>query len=101
MHLSETQKKKLRAIGHTLKPVVTVGSAGLTASVIEEFARSVEHHELLKIKVIADDRIQRDAIIEQLCVSAKAQLIQRVGHIALICKISNKKSRIIEQISSK
>lgn len=100
MQLSESQKKKLRAIGHTLKPIVTVGSAGLTESVIEEFARSLEHHELMKVKISADDREQRDDIIDRLCTSAKAKLIQRVGNIALICKIRNKKSKILTQISS-
>lgn len=84
MSLSENQKRQLRKLGHTLKPVVIIGANGLTDAVCNETDLSLAHHELLKIKVNAADRDERDAIIESLCQRCPAELVQRIGHIALV-----------------
>ena len=63
MTLSESQKKYLRGLGHGLKPVVMIGDAGLTEAVLSEFNDSVEHHELIKVRVKVGDRAERDRII--------------------------------------
>ena len=47
------EKKFLRSMGHTLKPVVMIGQHGLTESVLAELESTMEKHELLKIKVRA------------------------------------------------
>lgn len=86
MALSEPQKKKLRGLGHKLKPIVTVGDAGLSDSLMEEFRSSLEHHELMKIRVRAGDRSTRDSIIEELCRESGAELVQRIGNVALVYK---------------
>ena len=84
MDLSETQKKHLRGLGHRLKPVVIVGDAGLTASVLQEFDSTISHHELIKVRVRAADRKSRDEIIRELCREGSAELIQRIGNVALV-----------------
>lgn len=93
MPFSESQKKALRGLGHKLKPVVTIGSAGLTESVIEEFNRSIAHHELMKVKVNAGDRDQRDAILQRLHQLSAAELVQRIGNTGLFIKLKKKNSR--------
>lgn len=82
--LSEPQKKKLRGLGHKLKPVIMVGELGLTKSLIAEFESTLDHHELIKVKVRAGDRSARDAIISELCKSSGAELVQRIGNVALL-----------------
>jgi RNA-binding protein len=67
MNLSDSQKKFLRGLGHQLKPVIMVGDAGLSESLLQEFCSTIEHHELIKIRVRAGDREQRDSIISDLC----------------------------------
>ncbi len=94
MHLSEPQKKILRGLGHQLKPVVTVGNAGLTDPVLDEFRLSIDHHELMKIRINAADRLERDRILEKLCAHVQATLIQRVGNTGLLLKLKQKNSRI-------
>lgn len=84
MSLSEIQKRQLRKLGHNLKPVVMIGANGLTDAICTETDLSLAHHELLKIKVNAGDRETRDAMIQELCQRCHAELIQRVGHIALV-----------------
>lgn len=94
MSLSESQKKYLRGLGHALKPVVMVGDAGLTDAVRAEFESSLEHHELIKIRVKVGDRAARDTIIEALCKSNDAELVQRIGNMALVYRENPEKKRI-------
>ena len=84
MTLSEKQKRELRGRGHSLKPVVSIGNAGLSDAVMREIELSLEHHELMKIKIGGTDREQRVKIIAQICDSFDAELVQAIGHIALI-----------------
>ncbi len=84
MPLTEQAKRELRGRGHTLKPVVSIGNAGLSKAVLREIELSLEHHELMKIKIGGADREQRKTIITGICDSCGAELIQAVGHIALI-----------------
>ena len=94
MALSEPQKKYLRGLGHGLKPVVMVGDAGLTESVLSEFNSCLEHHELIKVRVKVGDRSERDRIIAKLCDSADAELVQRIGNMALLFRENPEKKRI-------
>lgn len=94
MTLSETQKKYLRGLGHTLKPVVTVANAGLSESLLQEFETSIGHHELIKVKFRTGDRNERDQLIEELCKSGSAELVVRVGNIVLLYRRNSKKPKI-------
>lgn len=95
MTLSEKQRKHLRTLGHKLKPVVMVGANGLTEAVLQELEQSIEHHELMKIRVTVGDRDDRDKIVGEVCERARAELVQRVGNIALLFKRHPKQSKIV------
>lgn len=97
MSLSEPQKKHLRGLGHGLKPTIMVGDAGLSASLLAEFESTLMHHELIKIKVRVGDRDARDRIIGELCKTGSAELVQRVGNMALLYRANpeKKKNRIV------
>ena len=84
MNLSEPQKKFLRGLGHSLKPLVTIGEAGLSDSVLAEYESTLAHHELIKIRVRVGDRLARDEIITKLCSESSATLVQRIGNVALL-----------------
>ena len=90
MKLSTKQKKFLRARAHNLKPVVTVGNAGLTDSVLNELESTIEHHELIKVKLNAATRDDRQLMIEKICQSAHAELVNSIGHIAIFYRPSAK-----------
>jgi RNA-binding protein len=94
MILSESQKKYLRGLGHGLKPVVMIGDAGLTDAVRSEFDSSIEHHELIKVRVKVGDRAARDRIITSLCETGNAELVQRIGNMALLYRENPEKKRI-------
>ena len=84
MSLTEKQKRELRGRGHALKPVVSIGSAGLSKAVLRELELSLEHHDLMKVEVAAADREQRKQMIDRICTTFDTELVQAIGHIALI-----------------
>lgn len=83
--MNSAQKKQLKAKAHSLKPVVIVGQAGLTESVLQEIEITLETHELIKIKIRAE-KIERNQIREQIIIKTQAELIQTIGQIIIIYK---------------
>jgi len=94
MNLSESQKKFLRGLGHQLKPVIMIGDAGLSESLLKEFCSTIEHHELIKIRVRAGDREMRDSIISDLCIKGSAELVTKIGNVALVFRRNKEKPQI-------
>lgn len=84
MSLTEIQKRELRGRGHALKPVVSIGNSGLSKAVLRELELSLEHHELLKIRIGGADRDERRLIIDRICTTFNTELVQAIGHIALL-----------------
>ena len=82
--LSEKQKKHLRGLAHALKPMSRLGTAGITEAFLAELDAALSHHELIKLKVAAPDRTQRDTAIEALIERTGAMLITRIGNIAVL-----------------
>lgn len=95
MKLSESQKKYLRGLGHNLRPLILVGEAGLSASLLSEYEATLAHHELIKISVRVGDRKARDAIIDELCTVGSAALVQRVGNMALLYRENPEKKKVV------
>lgn len=81
--ISQTERKKFRAIGHHLKPIVTIANKGVTDSVIKEIDRALLDHELIKIKISAD-RDERKRLVEMVLKNTEAVLVQQIGATALL-----------------
>jgi RNA-binding protein len=82
--LNNQQKRYLKSIAHAKKPVVIVGANGLTGSVLDEIDLALDHHELIKVRINAGDRTERQAMVERINQHTGAQLVQRIGHIATL-----------------
>ncbi|MBQ12893.1 MAG: ribosome assembly RNA-binding protein YhbY [Gammaproteobacteria bacterium] len=83
MSLSSTAKKRYRAIGHRLKPVVSIAEKGLTENVRLELERALTDHELIKVKVTSTDRKEKKLLTNLICDELKAECVQSIGHMAL------------------
>lgn len=83
--ISRHQKKQFRAIGHHLRPAVTIGAKGLTTSVLNELDRALHDHELIKVKLNMGGQSNKSAL-QQLIDSLSVSVIQTIGHTALIYK---------------
>jgi RNA-binding protein len=91
--LTDKQKRHFRSLAHTLKPLVTVGNAGLTEAVLRELELTLEHHELIKVRINAGDRDSKKAIISSICTEINAVSVQEIGHICVLYRPA-KKSKI-------
>jgi RNA-binding protein len=84
MALTGKQRQFLRGLAHALEPVVRVGRAGASASVIEETKRSLNAHELIKVRIDNDDSSQRKALAEELAKACDAQVAGTIGKLAIL-----------------
>jgi len=82
--LTPAERRALRARAHPLHPVIMVGEAGLTPAVISEIDRALKSLELIKIRVLGDDRNARAAMIEQICAALDASPVQHIGKILVV-----------------
>ncbi|MDR9467419.1 YhbY family RNA-binding protein [Marinospirillum sp.] len=90
MSLKGAQKKELRAIGHSLNPVVLVSDDGLSAGVIKEAERALEDHELIKVRFVVGERDERAELIASLAEKLRAEVVQVIGKIGLYYRPARK-----------
>ncbi len=74
MQLDNATIKRLRGIGHDLKPIVMIGNKGITPTITEEIDRALSDHELIKVKLPAGTKEERDVIGAELAKAANASL---------------------------
>lgn len=84
LSLTVTERRELKAKAHPLHPVVMIGNAGLTPAVLAEIAASLKVHELIKIRVMSDDRKARDDMLNTICLELDAAPVQHIGKILVI-----------------
>jgi putative YhbY family RNA-binding protein len=82
--LTARERAHLKARAHALEPVVHVGGSGVTDAVIAEVDRALTAHELIKVKIGADERDQRVALGDDLCARTGAAAVHRVGKVLLL-----------------
>lgn len=78
--------KQLRAIGHKLKPVVTVAGNGVSEGVVSEIDRALNQHELIKIKLAVGGREAKQAVAEEICQQTGAEVVQSIGNMILVLR---------------
>ncbi len=91
---SSPLRRKLRAAGHHLSPVVQVGKEGVTGPVLRQLDRALLDHELVKVKVGTESPEDRFATADALLAGADgAQLAQILGRTMLLYRRHPKKPR--------
>lgn len=95
LSLTSAQTRFLRGQAHDLRAMLQVGGKGITDALVAEVANALEQHELIKVKVAAEDRDERDAMIGELAQRAGAALVQRIGHTAVLYRPSRDKRQIV------
>jgi RNA-binding protein len=82
--LTSKQRQFLKGKAHSLSPVVRVGKAGLTPAVIEEAKTALRAHELVKVRLEAEDGHDRREMADRLAEDTAAQIVARVGKVAVL-----------------
>lgn len=94
MNLTEKQKVALRRQGHALKVLVQTGNQGLTPAVLNQIKEGIDYHELIKVRVLADDRDAKKEMIKTIVAEIGATLVQNIGHVILLYKHNPERNRI-------
>lgn len=81
MAVTDKQKRYLKGLAHSLKPVVMVGNNGLSDSVVAEIENALERHELIKVRVSGQERAERKAMLEDIASRTNADLVLVIGNI--------------------
>ena len=91
MALTQQNIRQLRGLAHKLKPVIILGKAGFSESVLNELELALTHHELVKIKLNEADKTNRNKLIDQITQKTKADMVQAIGHVLVIYRPSDNK----------
>jgi len=76
--LTGKQKRHLRALGHSLKPVIQIGKREIEQPLIAETNAALDHHELIKVKLLEScllDKNEAAATLAEACCADVAQIL--------------------------
>ncbi|MDR1425133.1 MAG: YhbY family RNA-binding protein [Azoarcus sp.] len=97
IELSPAERRDLRARAHAIDPVVTVAGNGLAPTVLAEIERSLQAHELIKVRTQGIERAEREALLIELCDKLDAAPVQRIGNILIVWRPRKEVSRPITE----
>ena len=80
MALTGKQRRALRALGHSLAPVVQLGKGGLSASLVGAVDEALATHELIKIKLLDSAELDRHEAATQLAGQTHSEIAQVLGN---------------------
>ena len=92
--LTAKQRQFLKRLAHPLSPVVRVGKGRITPAVIEETRRSLEAHELIKVRIESDEGTARRALAAELAREAGAEVAGTIGKLAILYRARAEKPKI-------
>lgn len=81
--LTPSTLKSLVVKAQALRPVVMIGTKGLTPPVHQEIEGALKAHGLIKIRVSAPTREAKAEMITLIAAEHKATLINHIGHTAV------------------
>lgn len=82
--LTSKQRQFLKGLAHGLSPIVRVGKAGVTESVVAETRKSLDSHELIKIRIEVEDSSDRKELAQKLAEATDSQVAATIGKIAVL-----------------
>lgn len=80
--LSGPQRRELKSRAHHLNPVLQIGQKGLTENVIKAFEKTINDHELIKVKFV-DFKEDRRELSLNLSRETGAALVDIIGNVAI------------------
>ncbi|MFP3952173.1 MAG: ribosome assembly RNA-binding protein YhbY [Candidatus Bathyarchaeia archaeon] len=82
MNLKNSERQQLKAIAHSLDPLVRVGRKGVNDALIKRISRALENHELIKVKFL-EYKPQKRRLSEEIAERTSSQLVEIIGNVAI------------------
>jgi RNA-binding protein len=80
--LTSAERKDLRGKAHALKPLVQIGSAGLSDAVLAQIDEALDSHGLIKVRLQEPE--DKKAAAAELAERSGAALCGLVGHTVIL-----------------
>ena len=82
--LTSAERRALRAKAHHLNPVIMIGKTGLAPAVLREIDIALKSLELIKIRVLGEDRERREGMAGEICAALDASPVQQIGKMLVV-----------------
>lgn len=82
--LTGKQKRHLRALGHKLKALIQIGKKEIEDGLVAETSAALDHHELVKVKLLESCILDKHEAAEQLASQCGADIAQVLGRTFLL-----------------
>jgi RNA-binding protein len=93
--LTPRQIRYLRGLAHGLRPLLRVGQQGVTPPLLAELDAALEAHELIKVRIAASDRQERQKRLAALAAGSGAAIVQTIGHTVTLYRPSTRHPRLL------
>lgn len=84
--LTGKQKRTLRALANTMKPITQVGKDGLSENLFKSIDDAFNTHELIKINVLKTCELDINEIAIEISRVTHAELVQKIGRTLVFYK---------------
>lgn len=95
--LTGKQKHHLRALGHKLKPIILIGKKDIEDALIVEVNVALEHHELIKVRLLESCLLDKYEASDMLAEACSADVAQILGKTFLLYRSAKKPVIILPQ----
>ena len=82
--LTGKQKHHLRALGHKLKALIQIGKKDIEEALITETNAALDHHELIKVKLLESCTLDKHEASTMLASACGAEIAQILGKTFLL-----------------
>jgi RNA-binding protein len=93
--LTGKQRSFLRALAHSLKPVVQIGHGGLTDSVLAAIDGALSTHELIKVRITGKEDASAPELALEIAASTRSSVAQVIGKTLVVYRARKKDPVII------
>ena len=92
--LSVKQRQYLRALAHSQKPLVQVGSKGIGETVVEQIRAQLAAHELVKVRFNTESAVEPAEVAAELTAQTRSHLVQQSGRVLTLYRRRDQKPGI-------
>lgn len=94
MMLTPRQKQFLKGLAHPMAPVVRVGKGGVSEAVVAETKKSLNSHELIKVRIDGEEAEDRNELAEKLATATEALIVGVIGKTAILYRARDEEPEI-------
>ncbi len=89
------QRRYLRGLAHSLRPIVQIGRNGVTGAVIRQVDSALGERELIKVKLGAECPTSRQSAGAELVARTGCELAGTVGRVLILYRPHPEEPRIV------